>query len=85
VVFSIHDFGLQFDVEHKLQGTLLRIFLLFMITGLFSDPNISLAPSQIHSIYALLLGNEETELHTHIKEQKIIAFLYFNLFMHALK
>jgi len=55
VVFSIHDFGLQFDVEYKLQGTLLRIFLLFMITCLFSEPNVSLTPCKIHSIYALLL------------------------------
>jgi len=57
-----------------------------MITGLFSDPNVSLAPScKIHSIYAPLLSNEEAELHTHIKEQKKNMFLYFNLFMHALK
>jgi hypothetical protein len=46
-----------------------------MITGLFSDPNVSLPPSsKIHSIYALLLGYEETELHTHIKEQKKLCF-----------
>jgi len=83
---SIHDFGFQFDVEYKLQGTLLRIFLLFMITCLFSDPNVSLtSSSKIHSIYALLLSYEETELHTHIKEQKKKVFLYFSLFMQALK
>jgi hypothetical protein len=77
--------SVQFDVEYKLQGTLLRIFLLSMITGLFSDPNVSLAPySTIHSIYALQLDYEETELHTHIKQQKTL-FLYCNLFMHALK
>jgi len=75
VVFSIHDFGLQFDVEYKLKGTSLRIFLLFMITCLFSDPNVSLTPSStIHSIYALLLSYEETELNTHIKEEKKIVF-----------
>jgi len=81
MVFSIYDFGLQFDVEYNLQGILLCIFLLFMITGLFSDPDVSLAPSsKIHSIYA----RRNRVTHPYKRTEKIM-FLYFNLFMHALK